>query len=68
MATLTGAACSAILFKEANPTAGWMMAPYVAWLVYACYLNIGTAMLNNNQPEHLPFPNPSSERIPRKTQ
>lgn len=33
-------------FFDKNKTAGWMMVPYIAWLLFALYLNIGVAVLN----------------------
>lgn len=33
-------------FFDKNKTAGWMMVPYIAWLLFALYLNIGAAVLN----------------------
>ena len=37
---------TAVKFKELNVTAFWLLAPYVAWLIFATYLNIGVAVLN----------------------
>ena len=28
------------------PAAGWLLVPYLLWLLFATYLNIGTALLN----------------------
>lgn len=33
-------------FFEINKTAGKLMLPYIAWLIYALYLNVGVAVLN----------------------
>lgn len=33
-------------FKKVNKTAAWLMLPYLAWLLFALYLNIGVAVLN----------------------
>ena len=33
-------------FKKTNKTAAWLMVPYLAWLLFALYLNIGVALLN----------------------
>ena len=33
-------------FKEISNTAFYLMIPYVAWLIFATYLNIGVAVLN----------------------
>lgn len=37
---------TACRFKELNTTAFWLMVPYILWLVFATYLNIGVAILN----------------------
>lgn len=42
---LIAAACNFIFFKI-NKTAGILFLPYVIWLIFALYLNIGTAVLN----------------------
>ena len=33
-------------FKSINRLAYWLMLPYIAWLIFATYLNIGVAVLN----------------------
>ncbi len=33
-------------FKNIRPWAGYLLLPYMAWLLFALYLNIGTAILN----------------------
>ncbi len=33
-------------FKEINKVAGWLFIPYIAWLLFATYLNFGFAILN----------------------
>ena len=33
-------------FYHINPAAGWLLVPYLLWLLFATYLNIGTALLN----------------------
>lgn len=33
-------------FFDKNKLAGWLMVPYIAWLLFALYLNIGVAVLN----------------------
>ena len=33
-------------FREISPTAGWLLLPYLAWCIFALYLNIGFAVLN----------------------
>ncbi len=37
---------TALKFKEINKTAFWLMIPYILWLMFATYLNIGVAVLN----------------------
>ena len=37
---------TALKFKELNSTAFLLMVPYILWLVFATYLNIGVAILN----------------------
>lgn len=32
---------------KVDATAGWLLAPYVAWLSFATYLSAGTGYLNN---------------------
>lgn len=33
-------------FKKINRLSYWLMLPYLAWLIFATYLNIGVAVLN----------------------
>lgn len=33
-------------FYKINKTAGYLMIPYLLWILFATYLNIGIAMLN----------------------
>ncbi len=33
-------------FKNSSKTAAWLLAPYLAWLLFALYLNVGVALLN----------------------
>ena len=33
-------------FREINPSAGWLLVPYLLWCLFALYLNIGFAVLN----------------------
>ena len=37
---------TALKFKEINTVAFWLMVPYIIWLLFATYLNIGVAVLN----------------------
>ncbi len=37
---------TAVKFKELNSTAFWLMVPYILWLIFATYLNVGVAVLN----------------------
>ncbi|XP_014271744.1 translocator protein [Halyomorpha halys] len=43
----TAASC-ALAFNKVNNTAGWLMAPYVAWLGFASYLNLRILQLNGD--------------------
>ncbi len=36
-------------FGAIDERAGWLMAPYAAWTMFACYLNAGTWYLNDVQ-------------------
>lgn len=33
-------------FKHINPKAAWLLIPYLIWILFATYLNIGIALLN----------------------
>lgn len=37
---------TAIKFKEISNVAFWLLVPYILWLLFATYLNIGVAVLN----------------------
>lgn len=37
---------TALKFREINKTAFWLMVPYIIWLLFAAYLNLGVAVLN----------------------
>ncbi len=37
---------TALKFKNLNKTAFWLLVPYIVWLLFATYLNIGVAVLN----------------------
>lgn len=37
---------TALKFKEISNAAFWLLVPYIAWLLFATYLNIGVAVLN----------------------
>ena len=39
-------AATLILFKKINPTAAWLLVPYLIWILSAAYLNLFTAILN----------------------
>ncbi|MBP1758286.1 MAG: tryptophan-rich sensory protein [Firmicutes bacterium] len=34
------------LFRKQNPTAAWLMVPYLLWILFATYLNAALALLN----------------------
>ena len=34
------------LFHEISKTAAWLLVPYLVWLTYAAYLNLGIVLLN----------------------
>jgi benzodiazapine receptor len=38
-----------VLFWEVYPLAGWLMAPYLAWVSFAMVLNLGIFRLNRNR-------------------
>lgn len=37
---------TAFKFRELNMTAFWLLVPYIIWLLFAAYLNLGVAILN----------------------
>lgn len=37
---------TAVQFVRINKAAGWLMLPYLFWIVFTAYLNIGVAILN----------------------
>jgi tryptophan-rich sensory protein len=37
---------TSLKFKNINRLAYWLMIPYIIWLLFATYLNIGVAVLN----------------------
>ena len=37
---------TALKFKEISEAAFWLLVPYIVWLAFATYLNIGVAVLN----------------------
>ncbi|KAH9277727.1 Translocator protein [Echinococcus granulosus] len=53
IATTICATQSAILFSGISTAAGCMMIPYVLYLIFASYLNIGTAILNQRSPKSI---------------
>lgn len=36
----------AVFFRKVDPTAAWLQVPYVLWLCFATYLNLGVVLLN----------------------
>ncbi len=38
-----------VLFWELHPLAGWLLAPYLAWVSFATALNLGILRLNRNR-------------------
>ncbi len=34
-------------FRKISPAAGWLFVPYLAWTLFAAYLNLGFFLLNN---------------------
>lgn len=40
------ALATALKFRQIRPIAAWLMAPYLAWLVFAAFLNFQTMQLN----------------------
>jgi len=38
-----------VLFGELRPLAGWLMAPYLAWVTFAMILNLAIFRLNRNR-------------------
>lgn len=47
LAVLVLASATAIAFAKIRPLAGWLLAPYVAWLCFAAYLNFEIWRLNS---------------------
>ncbi|KAF2751018.1 hypothetical protein M011DRAFT_464810 [Sporormia fimetaria CBS 119925] len=37
----------AYIWGQVDPTCGWLLAPYLAWLSFATYLSAGCGVLNN---------------------
>ena len=35
-----------VMFYQINKTAAYLMIPYIIWVVFAGYLNLGVALLN----------------------
>ena len=46
-AMLLLSAAAAASFARVRPAAAWLMAPYLAWLAFAAYLNFGILRLND---------------------
>lgn len=40
---------TAVRFYRIRPAAGWLLVPYIVWLLFAAYLNIGVYILNRPQ-------------------
>ncbi|VDO02267.1 unnamed protein product [Rodentolepis nana] len=49
LATTFGACASAYLFYPIDHRASYLMLPYIAWLCFASYLNISSAVLNRDK-------------------
>nr|CDS26855.1 translocator protein [Hymenolepis microstoma] len=49
LATTFGASASAYLFYQIDHKAGYLMLPYIAWMCFASYLNISSAILNRDK-------------------
>lgn len=43
-------ALTMVRFRRVHPPAGWLLLPYLAWLTFAGYLNIGIIVLNGPAP------------------
>lgn len=40
------AVMTAIIFRRKSQVAAWLMLPYILWLCFALYLNVGIAVMN----------------------
>jgi len=43
-------ALTMLRFRRVHPPAAWLLAPYLVWVTYAGYLNIGIILLNGPAP------------------
>lgn len=46
LALIAAVVATAFFFKRVSKAAFWLLVPYIAWLVFAAYLNAGVAVLN----------------------
>ena len=46
IALLAAVTATAVFFRRVSKAAFWLLIPYIAWLVFAAYLNAGVAVLN----------------------
>ena len=46
IALLAAVIATAVFFRRVSKAAFWLIVPYIAWLAFAAYLNVGVAVLN----------------------
>ena len=46
IAMLAAVIATAVFFRRVSKAAFWLLTPYLAWLAFAAYLNVGVAVLN----------------------
>lgn len=46
LAMLAAVIVTAVFFRRVSKAAFWLLVPYLAWLAFAAYLNVGVAVLN----------------------
>jgi tryptophan-rich sensory protein len=46
IALIASVVMTMIKFRQFVPVASWLLVPYVAWICFATYLNVGVAILN----------------------
>ncbi|RPA89884.1 translocator protein [Choiromyces venosus 120613-1] len=46
VALMGNVGCLAYVWKQCDPLAAWLMVPYLGWLGFATYLNVGVGVLN----------------------